>query len=214
MGKSKKKSKYSINTPPGEQFREEIIKKYICFVQEHNKEVVKKVTEKFNENRDDITREIFRLIAKKAENAKHYIWEPDNCSYDHSGLIKEDGTVDKGITIREFLENEYTGNKIATYESGCGFSYNTFDDEISYDTLDIAYRIMKESVTEQLRSFFKEDIDEKNVDIAFETIYDDVYVDSPAYNFFSCVGALDSCHADIDNTTIGDLIGLIKKSIK
>ena len=62
---------------------------------------------------------------------KHYKWEIDEAvTWDRSGRIEQDGLISLNQTVITFLEEEYTGNSIATYESGRGLDYMTYRDKL------------------------------------------------------------------------------------
>ena len=61
----------------------------------------------------------------------HYRWEIDEAvTWDRSGRIEQDGLISLNQTVITFLEEEYTGNSIATYESGRGLDYMTYRDKL------------------------------------------------------------------------------------
>lgn len=62
---------------------------------------------------------------------KHYKWEIDEAvTWDRSGRIEPDGLISLNQTVKTFLEEEYTGASLATYESGRGFDYLTYIDKL------------------------------------------------------------------------------------
>lgn len=62
---------------------------------------------------------------------KHYKWEIDEAvSWDSSGRIVQDGLISLNQTVKTFLEEEYTGDSLATYESGRGLDYMTYIDKL------------------------------------------------------------------------------------
>lgn len=193
------KKKKIKTIPVYEEDAEEKYAKYVKYVEENLDEVVAKVTDFFDEKIMELSETILDMVRQKAANAIHYEWEYDGCPYDYSGIIEEKGMVDPDISIEEFLEDEYTGDKEATFCSGRGFHYNNFDDELSHDTLDLAEKVMRESVMYQLQEVFPDDaIDEKITDEVVWECHDAIYSNCPANEFFSCIGALGYCNVDIE----------------
>lgn len=174
------------------------IEKYVKYIEENLSEVTDKVSDFFDERTNDISSIILRWIKASAANAIHYEWEPDDCSYDSSGVIKEDGIIDKNISIMEFLENEYTGAKEATYTSGRGFHYTSYDDMFSYRTLELGEKMMRDAVKDFLNEkFCSDNVDEKDAENVILECHDIIYDNCPATKFFTCAGALIYCSVDL-----------------
>lgn len=192
------KKKHFLQLPKEEVERKDKIKGYVSYVKYNNKLFIEAVDDKVCSDQGIIASEILDLIRNEAQDAIHYIWKDDGCPYDHSGIIIPHGKIDKNTTtVWEFLQFEYTGNKVATYESGLGFSYETYDEKISYDTLDIAYKIMCECVKKQLENKFQKNIPDNEIQEIMEECYDDIYPDSIVYLFFNTQGALEACGVDM-----------------
>lgn len=61
--------------------------------------------------------------------------------YDYSGHVEKDNSVkiNFNISIREAFDEIYTGEKIASYTSNCGWFYPTFLDELKNKWYEIKY---------------------------------------------------------------------------
>ena len=91
----------------------------------------------------------------------HYVWKRGYCSYDCSGELRRDGYIDLNKTIYEILNDEYTGNSIATYNSGCGLDWETYMESFGQDLFDFAKGILEDTVRttikEKLNYDFQDD---------------------------------------------------------
>ena len=74
----------------------------------------------------------------------HYEWRASNCQFDFSGSLHPKGRISPRITLGEFLAEEYTGDRKASYISGCGWNYPTYGDDLSYFTLAVGEQIMEQ----------------------------------------------------------------------
>ena len=131
------------------------LEKYINYIEDNYMELASNVDKQFEESKEFIRASIIKEIREYLTPIPvHYEWQPDDCPYDHSGVIIQDGYVDLNQTVSSFLEDEYTGDKIATYESGRGFEYWTYGDRLRYLTMSIAEEILQSSVKKQLEQKF------------------------------------------------------------
>ena len=137
----------------------------------------------------------------------HYVWKYDNNPYDNSGIIVEDGTINLNQTIIEFLENEYNGNKEATYMSGMGWRYNTYEDELQYCTIELAANIMFDIIKKCIESKFSINISDKEFEEIRESCgdFDRIYDDCMASDFFFVYPMIE--FVEIGNIKLIDLLG-------
>ena len=108
----------------------------------------------------------------------HYEWEPDSDEYwDDSGILIPDGYIDMNQTVSHFLEEEYNGEKTATFISGSGWSYDTYGYDLSDLLLEIGYSIMRGTIEDILQEQFPDIIitDESLLDLDCDCIYDESY---------------------------------------
>jgi hypothetical protein len=103
--------------------------KYAKFLDDHIKDIAKLVDAEIDEHLIDMRSYVISFVKDKFKHGRidHYVWSENYlCPYDTSGVINKDGWISDLQTIDCFLENEYTGNCIATYCSGHGFDYETY----------------------------------------------------------------------------------------
>lgn len=180
---------------------------YVEYVNSHVEEIAAYVDMCFERSkefiREKLMREIYKYLSPIPE---HFIWKSDNDPYDHSGVLEEDGLVSLDQTIMEFLQKEYTGSKEATYISGMGWRYNTYEDDLSYYTLEMASNIM----TPAIRRCIERQFDVTFADDEFEKIhdscrdFDEIYDNCIANEFF--FGSLAVEFAGIGNIKLIELI--------
>lgn len=172
-----------------------ISSEYVEFVNSHTSEIAAYVNECFSLSKDYIRVKLIRKIKEYITPLPiHYVWQEDDWNpYDCSGKIVQEGLISLNQTVDEFLENEYSGNKEATYISGMGFSYNTYGDELHYDIIEIAYEIMICSIRRYIEQAFNILLtDEDLEDISIECReFDDIYDDCIASDFFSYESAVE-----------------------
>ena len=116
----------------------------------------------------------------------HYRWIYDGCPYDYSGELVRDGYIDTNITLGEFLE-EFRGDKEATYISGWGWKYTRYEEEVSFELLDIGEMIMR-SVIE--RYVDKNLLTGNSEWLFFDNIHDSFYDNTLTSSFF-CTELID-----------------------
>ena len=142
----------------------------------------------------------------------HYEWRSNDCPYDYSGELYEDGKVSLEQTVSEFLESEYTGASRATYVSHYGLSYNTYGDSLSDDTLEIGCSIM----TDGIKNFVQRNAGipcerfsrEEFFDIKTEcNEFDPIYDECRASDFFWATAAVE--FAGIDKMTLKEVLAAV-----
>lgn len=168
---------------------------YTTFINSHTQEFALEVNRQFELSKNNIKEKLLSIIKTYIDPIpKHYKWEDDNWEpYDYSGIIVEDGLISLDQTVSEFLENEYSGNKDATYESECGWYYRRYGDELSYETSNIAYEIMMNAIKEFLEKSFTTTISEDELETIKESCneFDEIYDSCIAYEFFSYEPAIE-----------------------
>lgn len=174
-------------------------------VKDHTDAIAERVNEQFQIEKESIREKLLHEIKEYITPIPiHYKWEHDGCPYDDSGILEPNGTVNLNQTIAEFLENEYTGQKVATYISGSGFYYLNYGDELSYLTREIESDILERTTRKYLEELF----DERIPDDVFEEIicdyHDDIYDNCLAFEFFSYEAAME--FVDIGNMKLSDLV--------
>ena len=181
--------------------------KYVDYVNSHIDEIAEYVNECFKQSKDFIRAKLIRQIRDYLSPIPiHYIEKDDNNPYDCSGALVEDGYISLNQTVTDFLQNEYSGNKEATYISGMGWSYNTYEDELHYYTIELAAEIMFPAI----RRYIENGLNEVLSDDKFDTIktscgeFDEIYDNCIANEFFFCQPAIDFC--GIGNIQLDNLI--------
>lgn len=164
------------------------IQRYANYVNSHVEEIARCVDARFEKNK-------IQIKSKMVEEIKSYLTplpvhfeiKRDDNPFDRSGVLVEDGEVILNQTVMEFLQNEYTGNKTATYISGMGWSYDTYEDELGYFTLEMSYEIMISTIREHIESHYCVKLsDDEFEDIKFACYdFDDIYTACIA-NEFCC----------------------------
>ncbi len=164
--------------------------KYVEYVNSHVDEIVEYVNECLERLKEFIKVKMIRRIRDELSPIPvHYEMEFDYNPYDNSGILVEDGYISLDQTVEEFLENEYSGNKIATYERGRGWDYYTYEDEIRSDILTIIGDIMFPAIRRYIENHFGVNLsDDEFYDIQSECFeFDDIYTNSKASDFFDSV---------------------------
>lgn len=169
------------------------VQKYVDFLNDSALKIAVYTNQNFIKEKENIKQKILEKIKKYLNPVPtHFEWEYDGCPYDHSGILVKNGLISLKLTISEFLEDEYTGTSIPTYESGCGLRYETYGDDLSYYTLDLAYDIMLNSIKKYTKEHFQEEVSEKTFEVVRNIRdFDDVYDECYANQFFCSEGAID-----------------------
>lgn len=180
--------------------------KYIEYVDSNAEKIANYVNSCFEESKDSIRTKLIREIREYITPPPvHYVWEYDGNPYDCSGIIVENGIIDLNQTVKEFLENEYSGNQEPTFTSGRGWNYNTYRDELSYDTLEVGCGIMLSAIRRCIETEFSITLS----DDEFEQIkvscgdFDEIYDNCIAFNFFGAEAAVE--FVGIENVKLIDI---------
>jgi len=157
---------------------EDMIDRYSNYIEEHAEEIINKVNSQFELSKEFIRAKFLHYIKQYLKPIpEHFEWYDDGCPYDHSGELIQTGYINLNQTISEFLENEYTGDKEPTYESGWGFRYLTYGDDLSQLAMEIGETIMQNTMQQILEEAFNKTISEdlftEIMDISHDTIYDE-----------------------------------------
>lgn len=153
-------------------------------IKDHTVEIAKKINEQFELEKDSIKKQLLDEIKGYITPVpSHYEWTRGDCPYDDSGEIYVDGLVSLDQTIADFLENEYTGEKEATYQSRHGFYYECYGDQISYLLKEIKENIVQKTVKKYVEELFGEEISEDDLFRIFEEYYSEIYAESIAFDF-------------------------------
>ena len=163
----------------------------VQYIEDHLKEVCQAVDDKIEESSDEIEKQIFDYIREHVNaDTKHLEWDFDGCPYDHSGILVEKGTIDLSQSLGVFLNEEYTGQRIPTFESGCGWHYECFGEPLATFSWDIAEAILKKVINTMIENHFHINMEnemakdkELFADILDE-VHDLVFDDSLVSSFF------------------------------
>ena len=175
----------------------EILEKFEQIFNEKKENIFREVEEFFETNNDCILKFLSAVLKIKyfdLEIPEHYTWVRGDCYYDYSGKLKKDGTIDVNISLYQFLEDEYTGASEATYESGCGLRYETYDDELAYYSRDISAYIIGEVICKLIDSLGYEISEDLKGNIywrAFDIAHDEIYDNTKAQSCFKTTWYLD-----------------------
>lgn len=181
--------------------------KCVEYVNSHVDEIAEYVNECFDRLKESIKARLIRRIKDElSPTPVHYEIKHVCAPYDHSGKLVEDGYISLEQTVGEFLENEYSGNKKATHESGRGWNYLTYGDEISCDTLDMASDIMFSAIRRHIENHFGENLSDDEFEDIRESCsdFDDIYEDCKAYDFFCSMGAAE--FVGIEDMQLKDIV--------
>ena len=148
--------------------------------------ICKAVNEKFEETKDFSRQHFIKIIADMVDkDTIHYEWEPNPYEpWDSSGELVPSGFIQLDQTVDSFLDNEYTGQWMPTYESGCGKRYETFGDRLSFDTQEYSETIMRTVVRRVLEEAFSETMDDDIFDDVMGEKHDDIYDMALTTDFF------------------------------
>lgn len=163
-----------------------MIETYLNYVELHIKEIADFVNECFHNQREFLKIKMIRKIREYLTPVPvHYDWRLEEWNtYDYSGEIIENGTVSLQQTINSFLENEYSGNKEATYISHMGFSYNTYGDELRYYTNELGNEIMLDAMKRYIEDHFNTILSEEEFECIIDGCHDEIYDNCMAADFF------------------------------
>ena len=169
------------------------VEKYVKYIRDHLNFFIEKINTEFENNKQEIQEFVFNNIKEifKDGDPTHYEWYDDECPYDDSGEIKPMGVIDTEQSLYEFYRLEYSGEWMATYESHHGMHYITYGDEFSYNTFDYADKSINRILKKNLDEIFPGKIDDFLFNHIQESVFDDLYIDSIAYDFGCIEGVLD-----------------------
>lgn len=188
----------------------ENMQKCINCIKQNEDEIAEYVNSLFLAQKDDIREQLLEDLAAMLDPIPtHYEWRSNDCPYDYSGELYEDGKVSLDQTVSEFLENEYTGAKRASYVSHCGFFFDKYGEPFSDGTLDIAWSIMTDGIKEfvekktgiSCEQFTDDDFDEIQIEC---NSFDPIYMNCYAFDFFSAIPPVE--FVGIDKMTLKEVL--------
>jgi len=146
-------------------------------IEKLKKEMIKRLKNNYDNLKELIAKEFFE-ICTDSEVKKYEITFDYDPPYDHSGELKEIGkfSIDDYDVLSDFLE-EYTGNWTASFQSGCGKHWNTYEDDFYRMIQDFTYNIMKGVIQEILPDVDAQDILMEYYDEFYETEIFDIESD-------------------------------------
>lgn len=191
----------------------ESMQQCIDYIKQNEDEIAEYVNSLFLAQKDVIREQLLESLAAMLNPIPtHYEWRSNDCPYDYSGELYEDGKVSLEQTVSEFLESEYTGASRATYVSHYGLSYNTYGDSLSDDTLEIGCSIMTDGIKDFVQRnagipcerFSREEF----FDIKTEcNEFDPIYDECRASDFFWATAAVE--FAGIDKMTLKEVLAAV-----
>jgi len=144
---------------------------------------------KYKENINNYIQLVSNWFAYSILNNKKYVLDNSlDPIWDHSGRLvstHESFDLNDYENFGDFLENEYTGDSIASFTSGCGLYYTTYDEPLDYLTLEWLDTLIKPIINDLIKNRNKYLVqwvtEEKNdiiasledIDSIIEEIYDD-----------------------------------------
>lgn len=177
--------------------------KYWKFISDNESYITECVRQECDSHKDEITLLVKKTIKQIFANKTliHYEWKDDGCPYDHSGYLVREGNIDTSQTIENFLENEYTGDTIATYESGFGLAHLTYSEYLddNPNIRDFVYSYSNKVISDILNKAFPNEL----TDVIIEEILESMYEQSDVYDNY----LLDFDYSDflIEFTGIGKM---------
>lgn len=191
----------------------ESMQQCIDYIKQNEDEIAEYVNSLFLAQKDVIREQLLESLAAMLNPIPtHYEWRSNDCPYDYSGELYEDGKVSLEQTVSEFLESEYTGASRATYVSHYGLSYNTYGDSLSDNTLEIGCSIMTDGIKDFVQRnagipcerFSREEF----FDIKTEcNEFDPIYDECRASDFFWATAAVE--FAGIDKMTLKEVLAAV-----
>ena len=166
--------------------------RYIEFVEENTDKIAEYVNSCFEQSKEFIKAKIVRELRGYLDPIPvHYKKVDSYNTYDNSGELREDGYVSLNQTVADFLENEYSGNKVATFTSGMGWHYNSYEDELHYLTIEIAAEIMFPAIQRYIEKELATKLSENEFEIIQNACgeFDDIYDNCVATDFFNAIAA-------------------------
>lgn len=170
------------------------ILQYTEYVNTHTDEIATYVDECFEQSKDFIKTKLIREIREYLSPIPfHYVRRYNHDPYDDSGILVRDGYVTLDQTITEFLQNEYSGNKEATYVSRMGWYYRTYEDELQDLTIEISAEIMRLAIRRYIENQFNACLSDNDFEDIWDTCdsCDEIYDNCVASDFFSSFSAIE-----------------------
>lgn len=132
------------------------------YIISHTNEIAEYADKCLYEKKDLMRVQILEIIkGYLSGNPIHFEWKNNDNPYDKSGIIVENGKISLDQSVIHFLENEYSGNKEPSYESGMGWIYNTYGDELRYEIAQIIGYIVSEVIRKYIEEHFSITISDK-----------------------------------------------------
>lgn len=137
---------------------------------------------------------------------KHYRWEIDEAvTWDRSGRIEQDGLISLNQTVKTFLEEEYTGNSLATYESGRGLDYLTYIDKLDDFIRDLGVELKRALTARYIENNTGIVLEDKDYTTVSDCISDnDDFDEDLDIDFFDCTDVMRVL--GISDVLLGDLV--------
>ena len=111
---------------------------------------------KYKENINNYIQLVSNWFAYSILNNKKYVLDNSlDPIWDHSGRLvstHESFVLNDYENFGEFLENEYTGDSIASFTSGCGLYYTTYDEPLDYLTLEWLNTLVKPIINDLIKN--------------------------------------------------------------
>jgi len=172
---------------PKKIIREDIVDKISNKLLDSLDEICKEIDEEFKQREMSLNHYISYYIGSQygmnVEEIQNLIWEYDDCPYDFSGVVKQDGMLSHDITLEDFFE-KHTGNWTATYNSGYGKHWETFLDDISYESLNVGEDIMWSILYPKMYEICS-DLTEDEIWVIRDDIHDDFYDNTKTFYYFN-----------------------------
>ena len=181
---------------------------YAEYVANNTGMFMEEVNKSFERSKDLIKGRILNEVRKILTPVpEHFEWRRGGCRYDSSGYLKENGLISLNQTLSDFLDNEYTGASMPTYESGHGLNYCKYGDDLSMFTLDLACNYMRQTIKSIIESKFNISLTEEDMFTIGKDCddYDRIYDECIASEFFSWEGPVEFC--GIGDMQLSEIIG-------
>ncbi len=163
------------------------ISEYANYVNASTEEIAKAIDNEFTRQRELIRVKVIREVRNYIEPLPaHYEWVIPVYSYDRTGRLEEKGKISLEQTINNFLYDEYTGNRIPTYESGRGWNYQLYEDELHYFSMDIAAEIMYQTIQRCIEEKYSVALTRDEFTTVLEacSMFNEIYDNCMASDFF------------------------------
>lgn len=188
----------------------ENMQKCIDYIKNNEPEIAEYVNSLFLARKDEIQKQLLEYIAGQLDPIPpHFEWRYVGCPYDYSGALVEQGKISLNQSVEDFLENEYTGTKSTIFESHYGFSFDTYGDDLSSESLSIGFVIMIDGIKDYVESHteisFQQFSQEEFLIIRTEcNEFDPIYDECHASDFFWAASAVE--FAGISSMTLKEVL--------